>query len=445
MPSIQLPSGLDILNPVPVDFKYGAYANVADAKTAIPLALRYDGLTVMITGSGEYWWQQADLTDTGLLPKGGGGGISGLTTNFIPVATSSTTIGDSLFQSDGTVVSVGDVPTLTQFFTIKNTSQPFGLTIFQEEASPSSDSIGLILSTTTLNSSGDNYGMQFSVSGSDITNYGIFFDVNGALGYGLLFNVGGSGGESVGIAMSVNESGGGDSIGSTISLTGTGSNTAYKASISNSGASIINTGLDFTLGGNNASNTNIGALLKFNVATASGNQNIGVKVDMSAITSNTPTKYGFISNGNPYHGFNTLTPTAVIHGKGRGNTSSTIGVQIDSSTVSNLFVVRDDGFASFGSAVVTSTRLNIQSSGTSSATFALKIDNSTPTALFYVRSDGNIGANSVDWANGVKVMAIGNAGTVPTTNPTGGGILYCEAGALKYRGSSGTVTTLGVA
>lgn len=42
-------------------------------------------------------------------------------------------------------------------------------------------------------------------------------------------------------------------------------------------------------------------------------------------------------------------------------------------------------------------------------------------------------------------MFIPNATTVPTTNPTGGGILYVEAGALKYRGSSGTVTTIAAA
>jgi hypothetical protein len=46
---------------------------------------------------------------------------------------------------------------------------------------------------------------------------------------------------------------------------------------------------------------------------------------------------------------------------------------------------------------------------------------------------------------GVGVVFIANATTAPTTNPTGGGILYVEAGALKYRGSSGTVTTLGAA
>jgi hypothetical protein len=36
-------------------------------------------------------------------------------------------------------------------------------------------------------------------------------------------------------------------------------------------------------------------------------------------------------------------------------------------------------------------------------------------------------------------------GTAPSVSLSGGGIIYVEAGALKYRGSSGTVTTLGVA
>lgn len=35
--------------------------------------------------------------------------------------------------------------------------------------------------------------------------------------------------------------------------------------------------------------------------------------------------------------------------------------------------------------------------------------------------------------------------TAPAVNPVGGGLLYVESGALKYRGSSGTVTTLGAA
>lgn len=39
------------------------------------------------------------------------------------------------------------------------------------------------------------------------------------------------------------------------------------------------------------------------------------------------------------------------------------------------------------------------------------------------------------------VVSIQNT-TAPSTNPTGGGFLYSEGGALKWRGSSGTVTTI---
>jgi len=62
-----------------------------------------------------------------------------------------------------------------------------------------------------------------------------------------------------------------------------------------------------------------------------------------------------------------------------------------------------------------------------------------------INSAGNIGFNGASFGSGTLVMFIANATAVPSTNPTGGGILYVEAGALKYRGSSGTVTTLGAA
>jgi hypothetical protein len=50
------------------------------------------------------------------------------------------------------------------------------------------------------------------------------------------------------------------------------------------------------------------------------------------------------------------------------------------------------------------------------------------------------GSNSL--GGGQAVLGIANANVVPTSNPTGGGILYVESGALKYRGSSGTVTVI---
>lgn len=39
-------------------------------------------------------------------------------------------------------------------------------------------------------------------------------------------------------------------------------------------------------------------------------------------------------------------------------------------------------------------------------------------------------------------LFIPNLTTAPTSDPTGGGALYTEAGALKYRGSGGTITTI---
>ena len=57
-------------------------------------------------------------------------------------------------------------------------------------------------------------------------------------------------------------------------------------------------------------------------------------------------------------------------------------------------------------------------------------------------ASGNLGLGGTSFGSGAVVMFIANATTAPTTNPTGGGVLYVEGGALKYRGSSGTVTTI---
>jgi hypothetical protein len=61
-------------------------------------------------------------------------------------------------------------------------------------------------------------------------------------------------------------------------------------------------------------------------------------------------------------------------------------------------------------------------------------------------SGGNLGIGITDqFGGGAQVVGLANATTVPTTNPTGGGVLYAEAGALKWRGSSGTITTMAAA
>lgn len=68
--------------------------------------------------------------------------------------------------------------------------------------------------------------------------------------------------------------------------------------------------------------------------------------------------------------------------------------------------------------------------------------------ILYVNNGSGVGNlnlgifSSGSFGGGQQVIFITNASTLPTSNPTGGGILYVDSGALKYRGSSGTITTI---
>lgn len=56
---------------------------------------------------------------------------------------------------------------------------------------------------------------------------------------------------------------------------------------------------------------------------------------------------------------------------------------------------------------------------------------------------GNIGLRtSSQFGGGQGVIGVANASAAPTVNPANGGVLYVEGGALKYRGSHGTVTVI---
>jgi hypothetical protein len=67
------------------------------------------------------------------------------------------------------------------------------------------------------------------------------------------------------------------------------------------------------------------------------------------------------------------------------------------------------------------------------------------TEAMRIDSSGNVGIGASSFGtNAAKVIGIAN-GTAPTTSPAGMGQLYVEGGALKYRGSSGTVTTIAAA
>ena len=54
----------------------------------------------------------------------------------------------------------------------------------------------------------------------------------------------------------------------------------------------------------------------------------------------------------------------------------------------------------------------------------------------------SLAMNTSDLGGGVGVIGIANAATTPASTPSGGGVLFVESGALKFKGSSGTVTTI---
>src|SRR5574341_1206328 len=58
------------------------------------------------------------------------------------------------------------------------------------------------------------------------------------------------------------------------------------------------------------------------------------------------------------------------------------------------------------------------------------------------RSNSQFGSTTGSFGGGDGVIGIANATTAPNANPTGGGVLYASAGALVWRGSGGTVTTI---
>lgn len=105
-------------------------------------------------------------------------------------------------------------------------------------------------------------------------------------------------------------------------------------------------------------------------------------------------------------------------------------------------------FSVFGTAAVTGavSTIEAQAGATTGGLLLLRSGNGATAGNLQLdcRSTGNISLNSNvnSYGSGQRVIYIANATTVPTTDPTGGGILYCEAGALKFRGSSGTISSI---
>lgn len=91
---------------------------------------------------------------------------------------------------------------------------------------------------------------------------------------------------------------------------------------------------------------------------------------------------------------------------------------------------------------LTTGSMFFQSIGDTGAGFRWYTSSGGATLRMTLQADGSLGIGGTSFGSGTLCVFLANATAVPSTNPTGGGVLYAEAGALKWRGSSGTITTI---
>jgi hypothetical protein len=127
-----------------------------------------------------------------------------------------------------------------------------------------------------------------------------------------------------------------------------------------------------------------------------------------------------------------------LHIKQAGTSGGAASIRIDDPNPDIEFVETDQ-IAPAGKyeIAVQSDKLQINGRNASNTSFE------TIAVFQRLGAGGNIGIRtSSQFGKGQGVIAIANATVAPSVNPAGGGILYVQDGALKYRGSNGTVTAI---
>ena len=99
--------------------------------------------------------------------------------------------------------------------------------------------------------------------------------------------------------------------------------------------------------------------------------------------------------------------------------------------------------STFGGGVITT--VNAAGGGMSFYTYTGNVGSESYSERARIDSSGNLLLKATSaGTSAVGVLGMGNA-TAPSSSPAGMGQLYVEGGALKFRGSSGTVTTIAAA
>lgn len=209
----------------------------------------------------------------------------------------------------------------------------------------------------------------------------------------------------------------------------------------------LTTGVDNTAVGKDAlqaqttasNNTAIGASACPAVTTATQTVGVGHGVLLSLTTGTKNVAIGdsagYFANGSASNASVTgMLNTFVGHSTGcySGDTSRGTAIGGQAAAANNAVAIGYNAKAGGSGSVAI---------GTDSSNNGATTTTNNAIALGTANHSVLIGAGA-GLGGGAGVVSIANAATAPTTNPTGGGVLYVEAGALKFRGSSGTVTTI---
>jgi hypothetical protein len=286
-----------------------------------------------------------------------------------------------------------------------------------------------------------------------------------------------SGGTVLAASGNVNASDGAGTLPST--TVATGNVKAINQIITASTASdSIKTSGGVTAGGTASTTTNSLSLVNSS-ATVIGGRNANAQIFSGSTAPIASAVGGTIQS--IASGINPLVTMATAHGLAAGDLVTLAGtsgnlyngtfvVSSPSGTTFNItYSAVTSGQASAAGTVSTPAQASItpRSAGTtglivkgvaSQATNLQEWQNSSGTVVARVNGSGLVAANgglavasstntfingsATGVGGGVGIMAIGNVTTAPTSNPTGGGVLYVNTGAFAYRGTSGTGQTI---
>jgi len=174
------------------------------------------------------------------------------------------------------------------------------------------------------------------------------------------------------------------------------------------------------------------------IATASGNMRMYGTSTAEFYTASTE-RMRIDSSGNV--GIGTSSPGGRLEVTGAGSSIVDARLRISNPNTSSFSTAVFDLYSNGR------TRVEIygQQDGTGNGGFLIINTSDAAGALqerMRIDASGNVGIRTSSFGTSAAgVIGIAN-GTAPTTSPAGMGQLYVEGGALKYRGSSGTVTTI---